>query len=100
MPKPSLSLLSGARSTNVDDLAALFKQMTGRTPTAEEFEAARRDLAAADDTQIPQAHFGSAGAPLPKGGIGDDDIDPDDEELAETPQDVIDMLGFDPLSED
>jgi hypothetical protein len=50
--------------------------------------------------KLPQAWFGKIDPDsdfdwrkIPIDGIDDDD----DEELAETPQDVIDMLGFDPL---
>lgn len=47
---------------------------------------------------LPDAHWGTAEAPLPDWREGDDDDpDPDDEELPETPPDVIAMLGFDPL---
>jgi len=53
---------------------------------------------AADALWLTQAHFGVVGAPLPApSATPDDDPDPDDEELPETPADVIAMLGFDPL---
>lgn len=49
-------------------------------------------------TQFPQARFGSAEAPLPDWHeMADGGLD-DDEELGETPPDVVAMLGFDPLS--
>jgi hypothetical protein len=50
------------------------------------------------DAVLPDAHWGTAEAPLPdwREGGEDDDVDPDDELLAETPPDVITMLGFDP----
>lgn len=46
---------------------------------------------------FPYAHFGSVDAPLPDW-RKIDDPDPDDE-LIETPPDVIAMLGFDPAKE-
>jgi hypothetical protein len=46
--------------------------------------------------KFPNAKFGTATAPLPDWRQGEDEPDPDDEELAETPPDVIAMLGFDP----
>jgi len=43
-------------------------------------------------------HFGEIGQPLPDWREFDFvDIDPDDEELEETPADVVAVLGFDPL---
>ena len=48
-----------------------------------------------DTNWLPDVHFGSAETPLPKP-TEDTDPDPDDELLPSTPQDVIDMLGFDP----
>jgi len=44
---------------------------------------------------LPEAHWGNAEEPLPdwRGSI---DEDPDDEEMENTPPDVIAMLGFDP----
>lgn len=50
----------------------------------------------ADLSWLPDARWGSAETPLPAV-ADDDDDDPDDELLAETPADVIAMLGFDPL---
>jgi len=50
--------------------------------------------------QDSDIHFGDVDNPLPdwrKEGINE--IDSDDEELSETPPDVIAMLGFDPLEE-
>ena len=47
-------------------------------------------------------HFGPLGQALPKWRDDVDDFeddDPDDEELAETPEDVIAILGFDPLED-
>lgn len=44
---------------------------------------------------VPRAWFGTATTPLPDPAGGDED-DPDDEELDETPPDVLAMLGFDP----
>ncbi len=51
-----------------------------------------------NDTTFPLAHYGKLGRrPSPKS-LGD--VLPDDDEvLDQTPQDVIDMLGFDPLKE-
>jgi hypothetical protein len=46
---------------------------------------------------FPDAHFGAVDAPLPDW-RKIDDPDPDDE-LIETPPDVIAMLGFDPAKE-
>jgi hypothetical protein len=48
---------------------------------------------------LPDAHFGSAGDALPdwrEEDVGDDDSD---DELEETPEDVVEMLGFDPKDE-
>jgi len=50
--------------------------------------------------ELPDARWGTADTPLPAVTPEDDDDDPDDEELAETPADVIAMLGFDPLHAD
>lgn len=52
------------------------------------------------DDELPMAHFGPVGTPLPDESDWTDDPDPDDEELDETPPDVIAMLGFDPLDEE
>jgi|GEM_PF-1938735 len=46
--------------------------------------------------EFPMAYFGSVDAPPANWRSEPDDFDPDDEELAETPPDVIAMLGFDP----
>lgn len=48
-------------------------------------------------TKFPDARFGNADVPLPnwrKAKI--EDGPDDDEELPETPEDVVKMLGFDP----
>lgn len=45
-------------------------------------------------TELPIIQFGDA--PLPTDWPEDDQPD-DDEELAQTPPDVVEMLGFDPL---
>lgn len=49
---------------------------------------------------LPDIFFGDdfepRDAPIPYVDLGEDD----DEELAETPADVIDLLGFDPLEPD
>lgn len=44
-------------------------------------------------------HFGQINSPPGdwREEAPDDDRDPDDEEMAETPADVIEVLGFDPL---
>lgn len=47
------------------------------------------------DDVLPDAHWGTATTPLPPV-TEDDDPDPDDELLPETPPDVVAMLGFDP----
>ncbi|MDE2106748.1 MAG: hypothetical protein KGL39_56560 [Patescibacteria group bacterium] len=49
-------------------------------------------------SEFPKATWGDAEAALPAW-RGVDDPDPDDEELAETPPDVIAGLGFDPAKE-
>lgn len=47
--------------------------------------------------QDGDVHFGEAGNPLPDWREASiEDVDPDDEELEDTPPDVIAMLGFDP----
>lgn len=52
-----------------------------------------------DADKFPQAHFGSADEePMSWRDEPDVDDDPDDEEI-ETPEDVIEMLGFDPRDE-
>jgi 8-oxo-dGTP pyrophosphatase MutT (NUDIX family) len=51
-----------------------------------------------DADLLPDVHWGNADTPLPDWREDEtEQVDPDDEELAETPPDVIDMLGFDPL---
>jgi hypothetical protein len=53
------------------------------------------------DDGLPDAHWGTATTPLPDWREDStDDFDPDDEELPQTPPDVIAMLGFDPLDLD
>jgi hypothetical protein len=48
------------------------------------------------DAVLPDVRFGSADTPLPDWRAHEDaDDDPDDEEI-ETPDDVVEMLGFDP----
>jgi hypothetical protein len=46
---------------------------------------------------FPDARFGKADAPLPDWRDLDIDESDDDEEEIETPRDVVDMLGFDPV---
>ncbi len=53
-----------------------------------------------DNGTLPQAHFGEVRAPLPdwrKDKTKRHSERDDDEELAESPPDVVTMLGFDPL---
>ena len=47
---------------------------------------------------LPKAYFGSPKA-TPVIWREEPDHDPDDEELPETPEDVVKMLGFDPAKE-
>jgi hypothetical protein len=50
---------------------------------------------------ITEAKFGhSEGLDWRKATQADQEEPDDDEELLETPEDVVDMLGFDPLEED
>lgn len=46
--------------------------------------------------KLPQVHFGKAGAKPLNWRKAKDTADVDDEELANTPADVLKMLGFDP----
>ena len=50
--------------------------------------------------QLPDVHWGSADAKPADWRNAPDEVDPDDEELPETPPDVVAMLGFDPLDYD
>ena len=52
--------------------------------------------------ELPQAYVGKVGGELPKWREVkfDEDATDDDEQLAQTPADVISMLGFDPADED
>jgi len=43
---------------------------------------------------VETVHFGAVGKPLPP--ITGEDDDPDDEELEQTPEYVVRILGFDP----
>ena len=45
----------------------------------------------------PEIHVGTADAEPVEPAKADDDVDPDDELLPETPEDVVLVLGFDPL---
>ena len=47
--------------------------------------------------QFPEAHFGKVGKVAVDWRKAKQEADVDDEELAETPTDVLKMLGFDPL---
>jgi len=52
------------------------------------------------DPNLGEVHFGSVNAPLPDWRENDSvaqDTDPDDELMPETPDDVTEILGFDPL---
>ncbi len=50
---------------------------------------------------FPDVHFGSADKPLPNWRDDDFENEPDDdEELEFTPDDVIQMLGFDPATDE
>ena len=51
--------------------------------------------------ELPDIHYGTAEGELPDWRKSeDDDEDPDDEELPETPPEIIEILGFDPLDLD
>lgn len=53
-----------------------------------------------DDT-LPNAHFGTAEAPLPDWRKEKAPEPPDDDEVLDlTPPDVVGMLGFDPTDEE
>jgi hypothetical protein len=45
---------------------------------------------------LPDVYFGSPDKPVD---WEEDDTPDDDEELSETPADVVELLGFDPLDE-
>lgn len=97
MAKPNLVALRG-QSVDLTQLAAMFERMTGRKPTEQELEEARAELASTDESgELPQAHFGTAKETPPNFRTQEPDEDADDEEMAETPPDVVAMLGFDPL---
>ena len=51
---------------------------------------------------LPDVHFGSpeAGALNWREGEFEDNSPDDDSELPETPEDVVELLGFDPLNEE
>lgn len=49
------------------------------------------------DDWLSGIHFGAIGKPLPAPAVTLDDADAD--ELAETPADVVAVLGFDPMDE-
>jgi hypothetical protein len=48
------------------------------------------------DNVLPDIYFGQVGEPGVDWREVADDFDPDDEELEETPADVVLLLGFDP----
>ena len=51
--------------------------------------------------KLPEVHFGNEpAADIDWRKVKDDESPDDDEQLKETPQDVIDLLGFDPLEMD
>lgn len=45
---------------------------------------------------LPMLYFGEVGEPGIDWRKQPEEIDPDDEEMAVTPPDVVEMLGFDP----
>lgn len=47
--------------------------------------------------ELPIAHFGKVGQKAIDWRKAKQEADVDDEELAETPEDVLKLLGFDPL---
>ena len=49
---------------------------------------------------LPDVQFGGSDEPLDWREMPDDDTPDDDAELAETPEEVVGMLGFDPLDDD
>jgi hypothetical protein len=53
-----------------------------------------------DETLLPDAHFGTATSPLPELSTDEPEDGGDDDDLDETPADVVAMLGFDPAKED
>lgn len=60
---------------------------------------ARRMADAAEDSSLPDVHFGAVrAAPIDWRKLPAEP-DPDDEQLAKTPADVLAILGFDPLDE-
>lgn len=98
--KPKLVMLSGAATEDVEQLVRLFQRLTGRRPTKEEIQEAAAELSKEASIEMPAAHFGQVSetpAQWRDRGEYEEDDDPDDEELAETPADVVAMLGFDPL---
>lgn len=50
---------------------------------------------------LPNVSMGHAGGALPdwRKELADEDAPDDDEQLAQTPEDVVSVLGFDPLDE-
>lgn len=50
-------------------------------------------------TALPDVHFGSPddGSVDWREGVFDEDAPDDDEELPETPDEIVELLGFDPL---
>ncbi len=94
--KPNLSLIHG--NANINELAIAFKALTGRMPTQEEMREAI--VLAGQDELIPEAHFGAhggnAGHQWDGSAAQESALDLDDEELDQTPDDVVSMLGFDP----
>jgi len=53
-----------------------------------------------DDPKLPDVHFGEVKEDERLPPAPDDHDADDDEELDETPADVIELLGFDPLEDD
>jgi hypothetical protein len=50
--KPTLALLKGNDAFDIDSLMAMYKQLTGREPTNEEIEAAKRILRDNPDSDV------------------------------------------------
>lgn len=79
-------------------LSRLEQRRTGDDPHVQEGEGASEEPG--NSGQLPDAHFGESGKPPVDWRKAPDEADPDDEQLEETPPDVVEMLGFDPAEED
>lgn len=96
----------------VREIAKIVAAKLGNTPTValqsyippEVFTPWRANLPQLGADQIPEdwpdARWGDPERPLPDWRRSTRPHDPDDEELAQTPEEVIAVLGFDPLEED